>query len=114
MGCVFQVHAHAGARKGALSILSENPLVIRAGIREEPEGGKANRALLSNLESLLGCNVQILAGRQNRKKTLAADCSLGEAIWRIKSADGFCPHSEIRWDLQIQKIKGEKNGKDIH
>lgn len=83
MAVVFKVHAHAGAKRFGLSLMSEKPLVVRASIPEEPEGGKATCALLSRLESLLSCEVELLAGQKSRIKTLAAACSEEEIIAKI-------------------------------
>jgi uncharacterized protein YggU (UPF0235/DUF167 family) len=57
MATVFSVRAHAGARRLCLSVASETPLVLRAEIPEAPEGGRANRFLLCELEKSLGCSV---------------------------------------------------------
>jgi len=83
MAVIFQVHAHAGAKKFSLSLMSEKPLVARAGIPEEPEGGRATRVLLSNLESILSCKVTILSGQKSRRKTLAAECGQDELLQKI-------------------------------
>lgn len=72
---VFSVRAHAKAREFSLSLVSRHPLVLRADIPEEPQSGRANRLLLSELEKALSCSVKIIAGNKSRKKTLAAACS---------------------------------------
>jgi uncharacterized protein YggU (UPF0235/DUF167 family) len=74
MATVFSVRAHAAAKRFSLSLLSESPLAIRADIPEAPEKGRANRILLSELEKLLSCNVELIAGSKSKRKTLAADC----------------------------------------
>ncbi|MFA4983247.1 MAG: DUF167 family protein [Candidatus Micrarchaeia archaeon] len=89
MAVIFQVHASACARKFSLSLMSEKPLVARAGIPEEPEGGKATRALLSELESMLSCKVTILSGQKSRRKTLAAECSQEELLRKFREC-GKC------------------------
>jgi uncharacterized protein YggU (UPF0235/DUF167 family) len=101
MATVFSVRAHAGARRLCLSVASETPLVLRAEIPEAPEGGRANRFLLSELEKSLGCSVRMLAGQKSRKKTLSADCPRERIIEAIKR--------------QRKNMKtGESDGKDIH
>ena len=80
MATVFSVHAHAGARRLRLSLASESPLVLRADIPQEPENGRANRFLLSELENALACRVELLAGHKSRKKTLAAECDAASII----------------------------------
>ncbi|VVC02162.1 putative ACR, YggU family [uncultured archaeon] len=75
MGTAFELRASAGKRNFSVSLVSENPLALRAAIPAQPEKGHANRELLSRLEKMLGCSVQILSGHTGRKKTLAADCS---------------------------------------
>jgi uncharacterized protein (TIGR00251 family) len=75
MGTVAAVRVSAGKGSFSISIASENPLALKASIPAQPEKGLANRELLSRLEKMLGCSVQILSGHTNRKKTLAADCS---------------------------------------
>lgn len=75
MATVFTVRAAAGKGEFSVSLASEKPLVLKVGIPEEPEGGRANRRLLSELGKRLSCRVEILAGHRNKKKTMAADCS---------------------------------------
>ncbi len=81
---VFEVRASAGKKRFFASLASETPLVIKAAIPAVAENGKANRALLSLLEELLGCRVELLSGATGRKKTLAADCSKDELIGKIR------------------------------
>lgn len=83
MAAVFQVRAHAKAGVFSLSLISGRPLVLRAEIPAEPENGRANAALLSELEKALGCSVSMVAGHKSKKKTLAADCTEGQLIERI-------------------------------
>ena len=61
-------------------MVSEDPLVLRAGIPEAPENGRANAVLLSGLENALSCRVQILSGHRSERKTLAAECEPGRII----------------------------------
>jgi uncharacterized protein YggU (UPF0235/DUF167 family) len=86
MATVFSVRAHAGAKRFSLSVLSESPLALRADIPEVPEKGRANRILLSELEKLLSCKVELLAGTRSRRKTVAADCAPERVL---KAANGF-------------------------
>jgi uncharacterized protein YggU (UPF0235/DUF167 family) len=80
MATVFSVRVHAGAKRFFLSLLSESPLALRADIPEAPEKGRANRILLCELEKLLSCNVELLAGHRSKRKTLAADCPLERVV----------------------------------
>lgn len=96
MATVFGIRAHPGARRFSLSIVSESPLVLRAGIPEKAEDGKANRFLLSELERMLRCSVTMLAGQKSKRKTLAADCDAAGLLSIVKSKTG------------------ENDGKDIH
>jgi len=75
MGTVFSVRAVPGKGSFHASVISEEPLVIRVGIPEQPEKGKANAALLDGLERMLCCKVEMLAGHKSRKKKLAAECA---------------------------------------
>jgi uncharacterized protein YggU (UPF0235/DUF167 family) len=84
MATVFTVRAATGKRGFSASVLSENPLVLRAEIPAEPVRGEANRMLVSCLEKVLGCSVELLAGQTARRKTLAADCEPGELARRVK------------------------------
>ena len=86
MATVFTVRAHAGAKRFSLSLLSETPLALRADIPEEPKKGRANRILLCELEKLLSCNVELLAGHKSKRKTLAADCPPEKVV---QAAKGF-------------------------
>jgi uncharacterized protein YggU (UPF0235/DUF167 family) len=99
MAVIFQVHAHAGAKKFSLSLMSEKPLVVRAGIPEEPEGGRATRALLSELEKTLSCKVTILAGQKSRRKTHAAECGQEELLQRIKLRKAL---SAVEWEFHYK------------
>lgn len=83
MATVFSVRASAGKGSFSASLVSVNPLVIKAGIPAQPEKGQANRALLSGLEKMLNCSVVILSGHTGRKKTLAADCTSEHLVQSI-------------------------------
>ncbi len=83
MPTVFTVRASANKGSFSASLASESPLVVKAGIHEAPEKGKANRVLLSEMEKLLGCRVELLSGVSGRKKTLAADCTREEFVKKI-------------------------------
>ena len=85
MATVFAVRASPGKGSFSASILSERPLALRVQIPAKPVKGEANRVLLSGLESLLGCSVQLLSGQSGRRKTLAADCTAEELVRKIKS-----------------------------
>jgi len=74
MATVFSVRAHPGAKRLRLSLITESPLVLKADIPEAPEGGRANRFLLLELEKALACKVVMLAGHKSKRKTLSADC----------------------------------------
>ncbi len=80
MATVFSVRASAGRGGFSVSLVSENPLVLRVGIPAAPEKGAANRELVFRLEELLGCPVRIIAGQKSRRKTLAAECTAGELV----------------------------------
>jgi uncharacterized protein (TIGR00251 family) len=84
MATAFSVRAHAGKGRFSLSVISESPLVLRAGIAAPAEDGKANRELLSGLERLLGCPVRLVAGQRSRRKTLAAECEAAAIIGKVK------------------------------
>ena len=83
MPTVFTVRTSANKGSFSVFLASESPLVIKAGIPEEPAKGRANRTLLSSLEQLLGCSVSMLSGASGRKKTLAADCTKEEFVKKI-------------------------------
>lgn len=80
MAVKFSVRVSAGKGSFSISLASENPLVLKADVPEEPVGGKANRMLLSGLEEMLSCRVEILSGHTSRRKTLVADCDAGKII----------------------------------
>lgn len=84
MATVFSVRASAGKGSFSASLVSVDPLVIKAGIAAQPMKGQANRELLSELENLLGCKVGLVAGANGRKKTLAADCTAENIVQKIK------------------------------
>jgi len=100
MATVFSVRAHPGAKRLRLCLVSESPLVLKADIPEAPEGGRANRSLLVELEKALACRVQIVAGHTSKRKTLSADC---DASRIVEAARGF----ENKDDKKQQKIKLE-------
>lgn len=100
MATVFSVRAHPGAKRLRLSLVSESPLVLKADVPEAPEGGRANRSLLVELEKALACRVVMLAGHTSRRKTLSADC---DASRIAEAARGF----ENKDDKKQQKIKLE-------
>lgn len=80
----FTVRASANKGNFSASLVSENPLRVKAAIPEEPVDGKATRMLLSCLEELLSCKVELLSGATSRKKILAADCEKEELIEKIR------------------------------
>ena len=80
MATVFSVRAHPGAKRLRLSLVTESPLVLKADIPEAPEGGRANRFLLLELEKALACRVEMLAGHKSKRKTLSADCPQQKVI----------------------------------
>lgn len=84
MATVFTVKASAGKGRFSLSVISENPLALKADIPAAAEKGKANRELVFGLEKLLGCSVQIIAGKTGRRKTLAAECTSEELVQKVK------------------------------
>ena len=84
MPTVFSVRASAGKGGFSVSLASGSPLIVKVGIPAQMVKGRANRALLSELENLLGCKVEILSGHTGRKKTLAADCSRDHLLAAIK------------------------------
>jgi uncharacterized protein YggU (UPF0235/DUF167 family) len=86
MATVFSVRASAGKGSFSASLVSVDPLVIRAGIPAQPEKGQANRALLSGLEKMLNCSVIILSGHAGRKKALAADCTRDEFVLKMNES----------------------------
>lgn len=83
---MFYVRAKPCKGSFSLSILSEKPLVVSADIPTEPVLGRANALLLSELESLLGVSVLLVAGAKSRRKTLAADCPQEEIVGKLKKA----------------------------
>ena len=85
MATVFSVRASAGKGSFSVSLVSENPLTLKVDIPAEPERGAANRELVFRLEELLGCSVQIIAGKTGRRKTLAAQCSAEHLLEKIKT-----------------------------
>ena len=85
MGTAFTVRTHANAKRFSLRVFSETPLVLSADVPVAPERGRANALLLSELERLLGCNVEILAGMAARKKRLAADLPADELLEKVKN-----------------------------
>jgi len=100
MATVFSVRAHPGAKRRSLSLVSESPLVLKADIPEAPEGGRANRSLLVELEKALACRVQMRSGHTSRRKTLSADCDASRIVAAVK---GF----ENKDDKKQQRIKLE-------
>lgn len=83
MATAFWVRASAGRGSFSVSLFSADPLILKADIPEQPENGRANRALLSGLEDLLGCKVSLLSGANARRKRLAADCTGEELVRKI-------------------------------
>ena len=86
MATVFSVRVSAGKGSFSVSLASENPVVVKAEVPAEAEGGKANRALVSGFEHLLGCRVSILSGVKSRKKALAAECSIEHLLCKIRES----------------------------
>jgi uncharacterized protein YggU (UPF0235/DUF167 family) len=86
MATVFNVRAATGRGSFSASLVSESPLVIKAGLPAQPEHGRANRELLFGLEELLGCKVELLAGATSRRKTLAAECTREELVRKIRDS----------------------------
>ena len=86
MATVFTVRAATGKGSFSASVLSENPLTLKVEIPAEPVKGEANRMLVSCLEKLLGCSVEILAGKTSRRKTLAAGCPAGHLVEKVKNS----------------------------
>jgi len=84
MATVFSVRVCAGKGSFSVCLASENPLAIKADVPAKAENGKANRALVLNLEKLLGCRVSLLSGATSRRKTLAADCGREELVAKFK------------------------------
>jgi len=84
MATVFSVRAHPGARRLRLSLVTTAPLVLKADIPEAPEGGRANRFLLLELEKALACRVEMLSGHKSKRKTLAAECDAASIIKAMK------------------------------
>lgn len=89
MATVFAVRASPGKGSFSASVISERPLALRVHLPALPVKGEANRVLLSRLESLLGCSVQLLSGHAGRRKTLAADCTAEELVHRVKRNQEF-------------------------
>jgi len=87
MATVFSVRASAGKGSFSVSLVSEHPLALRVGIPAAPEKGAANRELVFRLEELLGCDVQIIAGKTGRRKTLAAECAAYELVQKVKQME---------------------------
>lgn len=85
----------AGKGSFSVSLASEKPLVLKIDVPEVPEKGKANRMLVSELEHMLSCRVEILAGQTSRRKTLAADCDAGRII-QLATKDGKQKRLEIK------------------
>ena len=84
MATVFSVRASPGRGSFSVSIVSENPLVLKVAIPAAPEKGAANRELVFRLEKMLGCPVRMIAGQKSRRKTLAAECSTEHLLEKIK------------------------------
>ena len=84
MATVFSVRAHPGAKRLCLLLVTESPLVLKADIPSAPEGGRANRFLLVELEKALACRVVMLAGHKSKRKTLVAECDATSIIKAMK------------------------------
>ncbi|MCX6769885.1 MAG: DUF167 domain-containing protein [Candidatus Micrarchaeota archaeon] len=84
MATVFSVRAHAASKRFRLLLLTVEPLALRADIPEAPENNRANAALLSRLEKLLSCRVQILSGHKSKRKMLAADCDASRIVAAVR------------------------------
>ena len=86
MATVFTVRAATGKGSFSASLLSENPLALKVEIPAEPVKGAANRMLVSCLEKMLCCSVELLSGQTGRRKTLAAGCSREHLVGKVKSS----------------------------
>ncbi|HIH19185.1 TPA: hypothetical protein HA225_04360 [Candidatus Micrarchaeota archaeon] len=84
MQTVAQVRVSAGKGSFSVSLISEEPLMLRAEVVAQPEKGRANRELLSGLEEMLCCNVRLVAGATSRRKTIAADCGRESLLKSVK------------------------------
>jgi uncharacterized protein YggU (UPF0235/DUF167 family) len=100
MATVFSVRAHPGAKRLRLCLVSESPLVLKADIPEAPEGGRANRFLLLELEKALACRVQMLAGHTSKRKTLSADCDASCIVEAVKGLENKDDRKQQRINLE--------------
>lgn len=79
-GVVLQVRAHAGARRNALEGIRDGAL--RVSVTQQPENGKANKAiakLLAKRLKIASSKLQLLSGAtHSRKKFLVLGATLDE------------------------------------
>lgn len=87
-GVSLAVHVQPGAPTTALSGLFGGKVKLR--VREVPEGGRANRAVLDLVADVLGVNrreVGLVAGQRGRdKRVVVRGISLAEAESRLRAA----------------------------
>lgn len=53
------------------SVADGDPLRVK--VKEPPEGGRANLAVVRLLSKHFGCDVKIIGGRKSRRKTVAIE-----------------------------------------
>ncbi len=62
------------SRKFEILSFDEKERVLKVRLKSPPEGGKANKELLTKLEKIMGYGVSISRGFQSRKKILIVNC----------------------------------------
>ena len=89
-GVIFQVQAHAGAKRNEISDLKEG--ILKVSVAQAPEKGKANKAIIAVLGkglSLKKSQFDIIAGETSRKKrVLVRGVSPQELAQRVQIALG--------------------------
>ena len=66
----LRVFVTAGSGKFEITAIDPWRKSLRVKINEQPENGKANRALEKALSEAFGAEVEILSGKKSREKTL--------------------------------------------
>jgi hypothetical protein len=66
MGKIIQIKVIPGSR--VEEVIEGEPLVVK--VREPPEKGKANKAVIKLLSRHFGCRVRLIGGRASRLKLI--------------------------------------------
>ncbi len=81
------VHVIPNAKEFKLVSWDRSDNTLKVKVKSKPEGGKANRDLITNLKKVFKCNLKILHGERYRDKVILFDCSeleFNEIVEKLK------------------------------